>query len=68
MTPLIHGALLCTRLGPAGSLSVAAGLISRRSCEHAGTRFKARGIDDAGHTANFVETEQVFYLLYCIEL
>lgn len=35
-------------------------LISRLSCERVGTRFNVRGIDDNGHVANFVETEQVF--------
>lgn len=34
-------------------------LISRRSRFRLGTRFKRRGIDDDGHVANFVETEQV---------
>ena len=28
----------------------------------AGTRYKRRGVDEAGHVANFVETEQI--LLY----
>src|SRR5579871_1171814 len=32
-------------------------LISRLSCRRAGTRFNARGIDDEGNVANFVETE-----------
>ena len=35
-------------------------LISRLSCRRAGTRFNARGIDDDGNVANFVETETVF--------
>jgi len=34
-------------------------LISRRSCYRAGTRYNIRGIDDDGHVANFVETEQI---------
>ncbi len=34
-------------------------LISRRSHRRAGTRFKARGIDDDGNVANLVETEQI---------
>lgn len=34
-------------------------LISRLSCERAGTRFNVRGTNDDGHVANFVETEQV---------
>ena len=34
-------------------------LISRRSCERAGTRYNCRGIDEGGNVANFVETEQI---------
>ena len=34
-------------------------LISRRSRYRAGTRFFRRGIDQKGHVANFVETEQL---------
>jgi hypothetical protein len=34
-------------------------VISRRSTRHAGTRFFARGIDENGNCANFVETEQI---------
>ena len=34
-------------------------LISRLSSERAGTRFNTRGVNDDGHVANFVETEQV---------
>ncbi|KAM3483740.1 hypothetical protein MY8738_002790 [Beauveria namnaoensis] len=36
-------------------------LISRLSCRRAGTRFNARGIDDDGHVANFVESETIFW-------
>ncbi len=36
-------------------------LISRLSCRRAGTRFNARGLDDLGNVANFVETETVFW-------
>lgn len=36
-------------------------LISRLSCRRAGTRFNARGMDDDGHVANFVESETVFW-------
>lgn len=35
-------------------------LMSRLSCRRAGTRFNARGLDDDGNVANFVETEMVF--------
>lgn len=34
-------------------------LISRRRFEMAGTRFNARGIDEEGNVANFVETEMI---------
>lgn len=36
-------------------------LISRLSCKRAGTRFNARGIDDGGNVANFVETEVLIW-------
>ena len=36
-------------------------LISRLSCRRAGTRFNARGIDDDGNVANFVETEIIYW-------
>ncbi|KAI9839420.1 MAG: inositol polyphosphate 5-phosphatase [Thelocarpon superellum] len=36
-------------------------VISRLSCRRAGTRFNARGIDDDGNVANFVETETVYW-------
>ena len=41
------------------SSHVSLALISRRSCERAGTRYNCRGIDGLGQVANFVETEQV---------
>ncbi|XP_007904906.1 synaptojanin-1 isoform X2 [Callorhinchus milii] len=41
-------------------------LISRLSCERAGTRFNVRGTNDSGHVANFVETEQVIFLDDCV--
>ena len=36
-------------------------LVSRRSCQRAGTRYNARGVDDEGNVGNFVETEQIVY-------
>lgn len=45
-----------------GSKQAKAAIISRLSCERAGTRFNVRGTNDDGHVANFVETEQVIYL------
>lgn len=46
----------------AGSRQARAVIISRLSCERAGTRFNVRGCNDDGHVANFVETEQAIYL------
>ncbi|XP_026315459.1 synaptojanin-1 [Hyposmocoma kahamanoa] len=37
-------------------------LVSRLSCERAGTRFNVRGCNDDGNVANFVETEQSIYI------
>ncbi|XP_055614849.1 phosphatidylinositide phosphatase SAC2 isoform X5 [Toxorhynchites rutilus septentrionalis] len=37
-------------------------LVSRRSRYRAGTRYKRRGVDEDGHCANYVETEQVLSL------
>lgn len=37
-------------------------ILSRLSCERAGTRFNVRGSNDDGHVANFVETEQLIVL------
>lgn len=45
----------------AGSKQARAAIISRLSCERAGTRFNVRGTNDEGYVANFVETEQVIY-------
>jgi len=35
-------------------------LISRRRIEMSGTRYNARGIDEHGNAANFVETEVIY--------
>ncbi|ESN98354.1 hypothetical protein HELRODRAFT_193055 [Helobdella robusta] len=40
------------------TLSLKLCIISRRSRHRAGTRYKRRGVDDDGYTANYVETEQ----------
>lgn len=45
-----------------GSHQARAMIISRLSCERAGTRFNVRGCNDEGYVANFVETEQAIYL------
>ena len=42
-------------------------IISRRSRHRAGTRYKRRGVDEAGRVANYVETEQlVLYHTYAL--
>ncbi|XP_055620671.1 synaptojanin-1 [Toxorhynchites rutilus septentrionalis] len=46
----------------AGSKQARAAIVSRLSCERAGTRFNVRGTNDEGCVANFVETEQCIYL------
>ena len=63
ITPIMQAAIFTEPIylpGGGGVLTVS--LISRRSSEHAGTRFKTRGLNDAGAAANFVETEQVLHL------
>lgn len=46
---------------PGSGMPSAMTLISRLSCRRAGTRFNARGIDDDGNVANFVETETIYW-------
>lgn len=53
---------ICINTVYVGHLQARACLISRLSCERAGTRFNVRGVNDDGHVANFVETEQIIYL------
>lgn len=58
LTPVIRGHASSTkcRIGVTpGTIT----LVSRLSCRRAGTRFNARGIDDEGNVANFVETETI---------
>lgn len=58
LTPVIRGHASSTkcRVGLTPGIMT---LISRLSCRRAGTRFNARGIDDEGNVANFVETETI---------
>ncbi len=42
-----------------GSTKLGLYLISRRSINHSGTRYNTRGINDDGHVANNLETEQI---------
>jgi hypothetical protein len=39
-------------------------IISKLSCQRAGTRFNTRGIDDHGHVANFVEVKKILYITW----
>lgn len=58
LTPVIRGQVASTtcRVGlTPGVMTV----LSRLACRRAGTRFNARGIDDEGNAANFVETETI---------
>jgi hypothetical protein len=60
--PLVQGHVELRSLpscGGHGEFEAQLLLVSRRSKWRAGTRFLARGLDDEGNAANFVETEQV---------
>ena len=58
LSPIIrgHAASVKCRIGLTPGVMT---LISRLSCRRAGTRFLARGIDDEGNVANFVEMETI---------
>lgn len=46
-------------------------VISKLSCQRAGTRFNSRGIDDNGHVANFVEVAyngRIERIILCTQL
>eukprot|EP00049_Salpingoeca_infusionum_P012763 m.236825 g.236825 ORF g.236825 m.236825 type:complete len:1264 (+) comp15265_c0_seq2:330-4121(+) len=58
LTPIIRGSVEI-RTVYVGRVQARLGLISRMSCNGAGTRVNARGLDDEGNAANFVETEQL---------
>lgn len=57
LTTVIRGFAKTTTLS---TLGAALTVISKQSWKRAGTRFNARGIDDNGNVANFVETELVY--------
>ncbi|KAK9236277.1 SacI homology domain-containing protein [Lipomyces kononenkoae] len=44
-----------------GATPAALTVISRQGCRRAGTRYNARGVDDEGNVANFVETETILH-------
>lgn len=62
--PIIQG-FIGTDTNFIGGNQVIVVIISRRSCYRAGTRFNARGVDDEGNVANFVETEQILIVHDC---
>lgn len=57
MTTVIRGFAKTVKLN---SRNDSITIISKQSWKRAGTRFNARGIDDNGHVANFVETEFIY--------
>lgn len=57
LTTVIRGFAKTMKLNPKGDTIT---IISKQSWKRAGTRFNARGIDDDGNVANFVETEFVY--------
>uniref|UniRef100_A0A914VT28 Phosphatidylinositol-3-phosphatase SAC1 n=1 Tax=Plectus sambesii TaxID=2011161 RepID=A0A914VT28_9BILA len=56
--PIIHG-FVGIRRCHLGQHSFQLTIISRRSVYRAGTRFYMRGVNLEGHSANFIETEQI---------
>lgn len=57
LTTVIRGFAKTVNLNSSGDSMT---IISKQSWKRAGTRFNARGIDDNGNVANFVETEFIF--------
>lgn len=62
LTPIMQAAIATEQVVLPGGSVLTASVISRRSCEHAGTRFKTRGINDLGAAANFLEIEQILHM------
>lgn len=56
-TTVIRGFAKSVNLGARGDTIT---IVSKQSWKRAGTRFNARGIDDDGNVANFVETEFIY--------
>ena len=56
--PITHGFAAVHHCNVAGH-KITWAIVSRRSTERVGTRMNVRGIDQNGHVANFVETEQL---------
>lgn len=56
LTIVIRGFAKTVKLSAKDSITI----VSKQSWKRAGTRYNARGIDDLGNVANFVETEFIF--------
>eukprot|EP01117_Protostelium_nocturnum_P016749 TRINITY_DN6701_c0_g1_i1.p1 TRINITY_DN6701_c0_g1~~TRINITY_DN6701_c0_g1_i1.p1 ORF type:complete len:1212 (-),score=389.34 TRINITY_DN6701_c0_g1_i1:62-3697(-) len=56
--PIMKGYVEVNRTSVDGK-TVDIAIVSRLSCLRAGTRFNARGVNDDGNVANFVESEQI---------
>jgi|APGre2960657444_1045066.scaffolds.fasta_scaffold00509_4 hypothetical protein len=61
LLPLIHGSFATASLALCGQ-PVSLVLLARRSRRFAGTRYRKRGVNDAGDVANHVETEQARWM------
>jgi hypothetical protein len=58
IVPVMKGFIECN-VTQIGNDRLELSLISRLSCLRAGTRYNARGVNDDGAVANFVESEQI---------
>ena len=68
LTPLMQGYIGQRRLFPLSDNPLLFTLIGRRSSARAGTRFQARGLDDSGNVANFIESEVLVHYEFSSEL
>lgn len=59
--PIISGTLSITKTSIKNN-PLTFGLLTRKSRHRVGTRYFSRGMDEAGHVANFNETEQIMIL------
>ena len=62
LTAIVQASIHTEQIRIPGGGVLTCSLISRRSCEHAGTRFKTRGLNDEAAAANRVESEQILHL------
>ena len=59
--PLVQGLAECRLMTDAKGARACVALIARRSCLHPGTRYLARGLNDAASPGNEVECEQLLF-------